>query len=451
MVDLARLIRLGLAVLVCLAFGQAHAQALQYPSVGRAVITPAPLNTGTINGVRAISLVNGDVKVLDSFVGKVAANDINIQQGRVLTKGGVIRALGAAGSRALPAVALATGLAATYCELGGDGWLCDVLQPKQTVPAICWRGPNSGYPSTQACLPDWQEASKADTLHQLQLWGYIFDGWSTCAQNFNATSGWCYAFYREIPGGNRSQATVTVFKRSENIQQCPLVGGVVGVPDPITGNCPTGLLQPATDPQIDTRIVPRVQPQLEPVVNEALARGVSLAPAHNPAQDTLTGPATVTEPAKTSTLTSPSGAPLTKTETVTHAVTYSPTTNSYNYTTTTIINNYDGTTETKTEERPEEDTRTECEKNPQSLNCAELDTPDVDDLQRQDLPVSVSPDGGWGSDSASCPAPVSVSVLGHAVVVDNSLMCQFFGGIRPVVIAVFGLAAAMIFVGGLKQ
>jgi hypothetical protein len=42
-------------------------------------------------------------------------------------------------------------------------------------------------------------------------------------------------------------------------------------------------------------------------------------------------------------------------------------------------------------------------------------------------------------------------VQGIPVTIDNSIICSFLSGIRFAVIGAFGLAGAMLFVGGLKS
>jgi len=88
-----------------------------------------------------------------------------------------------------------------------------------------------------------------------------------------------------------------------------------------------------------------------------------------------------------------------------------------------------------------------CEQFPDILACQKpnLDTPDIDPIQTREADISITPDSGWGADNAVCP---NARHLGGANVdFDFSLVCQFMTGIRPVIIAIAWLSAAMIMIG----
>jgi hypothetical protein len=97
------------------------------------------------------------------------------------------------------------------------------------------------------------------------------------------------------------------------------------------------------------------------------------------------------------------------------------------------------------------DEKTDCDKYPDAFGCMKGGTAETVERQEQDINVNASPQSGWGSDTAACPAPASMSVLGQSVTVDNSILCTFLLGIRPFVIGMFGVAGALIFLGGVKQ
>jgi len=183
---------------------------------------------------------------------------------------------------------------------------------------------------------------------------------------------------------------------------------------------------------------------LKSLVEEAIKSKVNLEPAKQ--SQKLEGPAKVQEAPTTKTTTSPTGTSATTTTQTTYNVTYN--TNSFSWTTTTNITNPDGSSETK-DETPVEP-KSECELHPETVSCQEPDTPDGPEKPTKDVQVVVTPDGGWGADGGSCPAPVSTTVQGMPVVVDNTLFCQFLGGIRFAVIGAFGIAAALIFMGAFK-
>jgi hypothetical protein len=88
-----------------------------------------------------------------------------------------------------------------------------------------------------------------------------------------------------------------------------------------------------------------------------------------------------------------------------------------------------------------------CSGHETRLGCMEMgDTPQGPDLKENTVNVSITPDGGWGADNASCPSG-SFSVRGFSFAVPWSPVCSFAGMIRPLVIALGWLAAAFIVVG----
>lgn len=88
-----------------------------------------------------------------------------------------------------------------------------------------------------------------------------------------------------------------------------------------------------------------------------------------------------------------------------------------------------------------------CEKYPDIIACQKLnfDTPDMDKISTKDVEINLEPDSGWLSGSGSCPAPRHLS--GANVDFDFQTFCNFMSGVRPVVIAIAWLSAAMILIG----
>jgi len=173
----------------------------------------------------------------------------------------------------------------------------------------------------------------------------------------------------------------------------------------------------------------------------------------------ITGPTSIQGPPVTSTSTGTqtiNGQPVpTRTET-TSQTTYNFTTNNNqvtnttnNTTTTTTTTNQStgvviSTTTTDTESKPEEkDDRSECEKYPKQLNCAELDTP-KDEIPKKQIDVSFSPiDLGLGG--GSCPAPVQI---GPDKQFSYQATCDNLTLIKPMVIAIALFIGGMIIFGG---
>lgn len=96
--------------------------------------------------------------------------------------------------------------------------------------------------------------------------------------------------------------------------------------------------------------------------------------------------------------------------------------------------------------------KTHCEKNPDSAECKD---PSLVDIIETDLlteersvsitPVSVGPTG-------SCPSDTSYTLRnGQQIVFSWSAPCQFATGIRPVVLSIAWLSAALILIGAFRQ
>lgn len=90
---------------------------------------------------------------------------------------------------------------------------------------------------------------------------------------------------------------------------------------------------------------------------------------------------------------------------------------------------------------------TECEKTPDIVGCAKLGDPVDVPWAEETRNVSMAPQSPWGAGDASCPTPPTVTVGGQSVTIDNTLVCQFFSGIRFAVLAMATLLAVMIFIG----
>lgn len=88
-----------------------------------------------------------------------------------------------------------------------------------------------------------------------------------------------------------------------------------------------------------------------------------------------------------------------------------------------------------------------CDLYPDILACAKpvLDIPENGEIQKKDIAISISPQSGWGADSATCPASRHLSVAN--VDLPFTTICSFMLGIRPVIIALAWLSAGLILLG----
>lgn len=104
------------------------------------------------------------------------------------------------------------------------------------------------------------------------------------------------------------------------------------------------------------------------------------------------------------------------------------------------------TTEPGTQPKPEEQ-QSLCEKHPDIVACAKMDEVEPEDVNNEDKTLTITPKGGWGNESAACPAPVTKQVAGLSLEMSWQPFCDFASGIRPVVIAMAWLSAALMVLG----
>lgn len=141
----------------------------------------------------------------------------------------------------------------------------------------------------------------------------------------------------------------------------------------------------------------------------------------------------------------------TRISTQSYNVTYNDNRVSYtttNNTTTNITNNVTGGSSTTTEtEQREDDGETECEKNPQSLSCADLDTPD-DEIPKTTASVAYQDENPFGG--GACPASKYTNVGGQSVKVwDWEQTCGYITGpVYWITVTLGAFAATMIVAGG---
>lgn len=108
----------------------------------------------------------------------------------------------------------------------------------------------------------------------------------------------------------------------------------------------------------------------------------------------------------------------------------------------------DATTGQPTSTAPAEASKTDppdlCEKNPNIAMCQELDKPDDVNLDTKTKTITITPDSGWGPDTASCPADV---VLRNGAHYSYAESCDAASKLRPITLACAWIAAVMIALG----
>ncbi|PTT55535.1 virulence factor TspB C-terminal domain-related protein [Aeromonas sp. HMWF014] len=89
-----------------------------------------------------------------------------------------------------------------------------------------------------------------------------------------------------------------------------------------------------------------------------------------------------------------------------------------------------------------------CEANPQSIACAELGTLEPEPFNPIEKPFQITPQSPWGSGDAQCPAPKVINLhSGGFATMSYQPACDFFRGVRPVIIALAFIAALYIALG----
>lgn len=165
----------------------------------------------------------------------------------------------------------------------------------------------------------------------------------------------------------------------------------------------------------------------------------------------LTGPSSTIQGPKTTT-TSPDGS------TTVSNTTYSPTFTDNHVdivqNTTNITTKSDGTQQTTTTTgTPPTGTpppQTDCEKFPTHIGCAEFGAiPPPDPITTTDVPITLAPSSL--GDGGSCPAPKSLSALGHTFTLSYQPVCDFATDIKPMIIALAWLSAGLICLGAIRE
>lgn len=212
------------------------------------------------------------------------------------------------------------------------------------------------------------------------------------------------------------------------------------------GKCNTGRYAPISSDAAVEKLV-QVPPDLEKLrdaVREAVDSGMQDAPA---AQE-LTGPESQTGTPESSTTTGPEGT-TTTTKTPVYNYTYAGDTITYQttYRTETCTGANSCSTTTTTPPKPtEQDPEDPCTAAPDRAGCAKLGTPpSPEDLKKKDVPVSITPESGFGAGTGTCPGPIQL--LNGATVDPFGLVCTYMAGIRFAIIGVAWLMAALIFLG----
>lgn len=397
------------------------------------------------------------------------AGEMVVGVGRAATA----RAVGAAAARCLlllnPWCAAGTAIYLGYEHLrvkpNGSGLTFDPGQPQSQQTLTC----GSSNQSPTFCAPDINGVANKVASHlSSTCYGCInradyrttntfsVGACTATSCKINQTTFWIDVT-RNTSGSDSYPNVATVGGSLSVVPACPAVVdyydpkySVPGGPLGVDGKCPSGQYAPLTEDQAATKFAANPPPDLSVIAQDAIKGGQAIEA--EPAG--VSGPVSQTGTPVSTTTTNPNGTSNTTTKTPSYQFQYGNDRFTY-LSVATIINNNAGdittTTTTTNPPGPVQDPEDPCVKNPETIGCKKLDTPQDVDLGSKEIPVVFQPDSGWGAGDASCPAPHVVMIQGQSITMDNTLICGFMSGIRFAVIGVAGLCAAFIFIGGIKE
>ncbi|MES2099389.1 MAG: hypothetical protein V4569_06180 [Pseudomonadota bacterium] len=258
---------------------------------------------------------------------------------------------------------------------------------------------------------------------------------------------------RTTTSGSVCPASIDPFDAQYNVP--------AGSPIGEDGKCPTARYnhQPKTPGQFqgmaDAGQLPHIQPDWSSAPwNQAVPDAFNPGNGTAPADITTSGPASQTGTPTVVTTTNPDGSTVTTTTTPSWQYTYNGGSVTYQGSTTTTTNTCTGagscstgpTTTTSSGSGTVQDPLDPCTNNPDRVGCLEHgQDPQEPDLDNEEIPVEVTPQGGWGASDGTCPAKVQTASLG--MVDPYGLFCTYMTGIRFAVIGVAWLIGALIFIG----
>lgn len=342
------------------------------------------------------------------------------------------KALGRFAARALPGVSAAAALWDLLDELG---YAKDEDGLKRRDPSICTVAPCYHY-TTRAPLVDAAVtpyvSSKSEACSRAHGWYSAYN--PTIVYTIAATEPSCT--FTHVYSGSTFYTYLPYFTTTVAPSTSPYV--------------------PATQQELEDAIASESGwpsgSKIGEAIREAIEQGETLPV---PAPSEVTGPTSVPGPSVTTEkVTRDSSGNPTGTTNVTNNTTYNVTYNTNTVTVTTVTTttqtNPDGTTETTTDEEQEEEPRDECEQKPDSIACAELDTPEGE-VPKEAKTITYAPEE-MGLGAGTCPADLTMSVMSHGgqsmKVWDWAQTCnKITTYVRPLVLALASITALFLVVG----
>lgn len=423
------------------------------------VIAPYKPSTVDANGNVALQTGPGNVNVNGQSVpvsvgGTIGKGDI--ANAAVAAAGCAVGGGGVVGAVVCGGTAIAIPIALNWMANAGVRVNPATKVLEKSDPTKCTVAPCYRYYMTQDTVPysvfeEARSANAACMAYAAWRSGPAFSTDPNRAVFLSASETTCYLqFVNKSTGANAFAYTASIFKTGVN---------------PSTAYWENASIADATGLMNNSRI-----PNAD-IVRELDAAGQSAAMQPQPGTVAVTGPASVQGPSTTSVTNNSTTTTTTTNTTTTNNYTYNTNniTNSSSVTTTTsstAVKNPDGTTTTTTnpptttttnpgDAAPAEpkDPPTQCDKFPNSLGCAELDTPSGT-IPKETKNVTFQAEDVLGT--GQCPADV-VTTLGtlHGQSVKLIDWQTFCGMAVPLRALVMGLAALMAFFiilpGGVRE
>ncbi len=226
-------------------------------------------------------------------------------------------------------------------------------------------------------------------------------------------------------------------------------------------NVQTSTYTPVNTSDIPSVVDPIVINNLQPLVNAIAQDGTIISVPDSTPTSTSSSPVSGTPKTDTSTTSNPDGSTTTTNKTKTP--TYTPqgdgttggpiqviTNNTTNTTTNTCTSTGSCTTTNNTTTKSDTpDTKTDCDKYPDSIGCSSFGTPSDADIPTSTQSTSLS----WTALSvpSTCPPDIAVTYMGHPFSLSFKYLCQFAQYIKAMVIVSALIAAYFICFGARKE
>lgn len=450
-------------VLVVLAFG-ARAQLTSAPlSVAQSgynfVVTPAGVGTTASSGMSDImsrTYVPGTSAVAVSENVKITgpAGDLTVKASRSLLNLDVARSLGKAVAKNIGPIAVALAVAEVLDNAGikndnGTPKL-DRGNPEIEQTGLVYQFGDGSWNRS----PSGACSSAAGAVHVANRSYAAKRAWLD-----EGGAPWCIMTITEINGEDTNTYDTSPFQGSSKLDKyyaCP------NIIDPGTGEsyepgklangkCMSGAYSAASEQEF----IDAVTPAINQTNSANVAKDIVTAGEPIPSTGiSLTGPSSQTGKPVSTTTTSATGT-KTETKTPTYNYTYNNNSVSYTITNSTVTNNTNPTTgesstETKTEEAPE-DTSSFCKLYPESIACAKLGTaPEPEAVPIDKKQIQITPDiARWRPSAGSCSGGNLTLSTGVTINLFEGF-CSFFALLKGVIIGFCGLAGAFLFKGGIR-